>query len=58
MNEIKTYTLHQVEEILHLSRRTLYRYIKENKLPAVKIGSEWRITEAALAELLTPTKTN
>lgn len=56
MSEIKTYDLHQLEEVLHLSRRTLYRYIKDGKLPAVKLGSEWRITEEALKDLLTPKK--
>jgi len=52
MDELKTYTLDEVEKILQLTRRTLYRHIKSGKLPAVKIGREWRIGHEALAELI------
>ena len=52
MADIKTYTLREVEEILHLSRRTLYNYIKDGTLKAVKVGSYWRVTEDALKEML------
>lgn len=38
MNEIKVYTLDEVADILKVSRRTLYTYVKEGKLPACKDG--------------------
>lgn len=48
MTEIKLYTLKEVEEILKVTQRTLYRYIKEGNLQAVKVGREWRVTHEAL----------
>ncbi len=43
---IKVYTLNEVAEILKVTRRTLYNYIKEGKLQAVKIGKSWRVEES------------
>lgn len=48
MTEIKLYTLKEVEDILKVTQRTLYRYIKEGNLQAVKVGREWRVTHEAL----------
>lgn len=60
MTEIILYTLEEVAEILKLTRRTLYTYIKEGKLQAVKIGKYWRVSEADLKEFIstgtTPTE--
>ena len=44
-NEIKVYTLEEIAELLHITRRTLYSYVKEGKLKAVKVGKYWRVTE-------------
>ena len=49
---VKTYTLDEVAQILQLTRRTLYSYVKAGQLKAVKIGRSWRVTEAALQEFL------
>lgn len=46
--EIKLYTLLEAQDILKVTRRTLYNYIKSGKLSAVKIGREWRITHESL----------
>jgi excisionase family DNA binding protein len=48
MAEIKVYTLDEVADILKVSRRTLYTYVKEGKLPAVKMGKYWRVSEENL----------
>jgi len=37
------YTLKEVAERLHVSRMTVYRYVKAKKLPAYKIGRDFRI---------------
>lgn len=50
--DLKAYTLDEVAEILKVKRRNLYAYIKAGKLPAIKIGREWRVTEEALREVL------
>ena len=48
----KVYTLEEVMEILQVSRRTIYNYIKADQLKAIKVGREWRVTEKALAAFL------
>ena len=52
METVKVYTLDEVAEILHTTRRTLYTYLKEGKLKAVKIGRKWIITEENLKEFI------
>lgn len=46
------YTLEEVSELVHISRKTLYTYIREGKLKAAKIGRSWRITAKNLEEFL------
>lgn len=50
--DIKVYTLEEIAELLHITRRTLYTYVKEGKLKAVKVGKYWRVTEKNLQEFL------
>ncbi len=52
MSEIKVYTLDEVAKILQLTKRTLYSYVHDGKLKAVKIGKYWRVTEENLAAFL------
>ncbi len=51
--EVNVYTLTELTEILHVTRRSLYNWIKDGKIHAIKIGKEWRVTEEALNEFLT-----
>lgn len=39
------YTTKEVSEILKIDRRNVYRYVKDGRLKASKIGGEWRILE-------------
>lgn len=48
MAEITVYTLDEVADILKVTKRTLYTYVKEGKLPAVKMGKYWRVSADAL----------
>ena len=52
MAELKVYTIEEVVQLLHVTRRTIYTYIKEGKLKAVKIGKYWRVTQKNLEEFL------
>ena len=52
MAELTTYTLVEVAEILKVTRRTVYNYVKDGKIPATKVGHQWRVTEQALKEFL------
>ena len=48
----KYYELTDIMDMLHLTRRTLYNYIKEGKLKAFKVGREWRVTETDVIAFL------
>ena len=38
-------TLNDVADRLRVTRRTLYRWIKEGKFHAIKVGGCWRVLE-------------
>ncbi|MDK2957215.1 MAG: hypothetical protein PWQ57_2711 [Desulfovibrionales bacterium] len=44
------YTIQEVADILRVHPRTIYRLIREADLKAIKVGSQWRISETALFE--------
>lgn len=48
MAEIRVYTLEEVAEILHVTKRTIQNYIKDGQLKAVKLGHYWRVSEENL----------
>ncbi len=48
MADIRVYTLDEVCEILSVTKRTIYNYIKAGKLNAFKMGKYWRVTEENL----------
>lgn len=52
MAELKTYTLEEVAEVLKVTRRTIYTYIKNGELKAVKMGKYWRVSEAMLQDFI------
>ena len=50
--QLKTYTLQEVADILGYNRQTLYNHIRRGKFKAVKYGKEYRISEEQLQDLL------
>ena len=50
--DIEIYTLQEIQELLQVTRRTLYNWIKDGKLKAFKVGKDWRITKEALEEFI------
>lgn len=58
MTEIKLYTLEEVADILKISRRTLYTYVKTGKLHAVKIGKHWRVSHDVMEAFISGEATN
>ncbi len=45
----------RVADLLRVSIQTVYNQVKAGKLPAVKIGREWRFTRSAVMQMLTKT---
>ena len=52
MADIKVYTTEEALEVLKVTKRTLYRYIKAGQIKAIRLGREYRITEDALRDFL------
>jgi len=52
ISDLKVYTVEDVMQIFHVTRRTLYNYIKAGQLKAFKMGREWRFTEEALQDFI------
>ena len=52
MAELKVYTTNEAVEILKVSQRTLYNYIKAGQIKATKIGRNWRIPENELKRFI------
>ena len=48
----KTYTLKDLENILHVKERTLFRYLREGRLRGSKHG-KWLFTDDDVKEFLT-----
>lgn len=49
-SNIKVYDIAEVMDILGVSQRTVYNWLRAGKIKAFKVGKEWRITEDALRE--------
>ena len=51
--EEKLYTPGEISKYLRIDIRTIYSYIKNKKLKAIKVGGKyWRIRESALQKFL------
>jgi excisionase family DNA binding protein len=44
----KYLTPEEVAKVLRVDRRTVYRWLRKGKIPAVKFGGTWRVPETAL----------
>ena len=53
-DKMKVYTIEALVEVLQVTRRTIYNYLKDGRLKAVKMGKYWRVTEKQLEEFLSP----
>lgn len=42
--ELKVYSLTEIEPILGVTHRTLLTYIKDGRLKGVKIGGKWKVS--------------
>ncbi len=46
--QLRFLTLAEAAAILQVSRRTLLRVIQQKKMPAFKVGGQWRLRESQL----------
>lgn len=50
--DLKIYTLEEVAEMLQVTRRTLYNYLKDGRLKGNKVVGKWIITEEQLKDFI------
>ncbi len=52
MAEFKLYTTDEIADILKVTQRTIYNYIKSGTLKGIKIGKYWRVRHTDLEMFL------
>lgn len=52
LEEIKVYSLTEIEPILGVTHRTLLTYIKDGRLKGVKIGGKWKVSGENLRKFI------
>ncbi len=45
-------TTRDLQELIRVDKSTIYRMAEDGRIPAVKIGRQWRFPEAAVHEML------
>lgn len=45
-SELEFLTLKEAARMLQISKRTVFRMIHQKKVPAIKVGGQWRIRES------------
>jgi excisionase family DNA binding protein len=48
MNDHEILTLEEVAQYLRLKPQTIYKWAQEKRIPAVKLGKEWRFRRSIL----------
>lgn len=52
LEELKVYSLTEIEPILGVTHRTLLTYIKDGRLKGVKIGGKWKVSGEHLRKFI------
>lgn len=52
LDDLKLYTLTEIETVLGVTHRTLLTYVSTGKLKARKLGGRWKVTKADLKEFI------
>ena len=51
-------TIEELSRYLRISKSTLYKQVRERKIPCQKIGRRWRFRKTAIDRWLDETRTN
>lgn len=51
-------TIEELSRYLRISKSTLYKQVREHKIPCQKIGRRWRFRKTAIDRWLDETRTN
>lgn len=58
MNQEEFYTIKEVSELFKVAYLTVYRWIKEGKLEAYKLGKQYKIKKADIDKFIIESKVN
>lgn len=47
-------TVDEVADMLRINKSTVYRMAKQGRLPAIRVGRQWRFRESVLEGMLEP----
>jgi len=50
MTQHKYLTVEELSDLLQVHRSTIYRLLREGKLPGFRVGSDWRFSVEAIEE--------
>lgn len=50
--DLKLYSLSEVSELIGVTHRTAWNYVKAGKIKATKIGGGWKVTEENLKKFI------
>ncbi len=53
--EERLLTVSEVADLLRINKSTVYRMAKQGRLPATRVGRQWRFRKSVLDRLLEPT---
>ncbi len=43
--DLRLYSLEELSQLIGVTHRTMWNYVKEGKIKATKIGGAWKVTE-------------
>lgn len=52
LEDIRLYTLAEIEPIIGVTHRTLLTYIKDGRLKGIKVGGKWKVSEENLKKFI------
>jgi excisionase family DNA binding protein len=47
---VEVLTLEEVADFLHIHPSTVYRLLKNRRIPAFKVGSDWRFNQESIEQ--------
>ena len=53
--EARLLTVSEVADFLRINKSTVYRMAKQGRLPATRVGRQWRFRKSVLDSLVEPT---
>ena len=52
LEDLRLYSLTELESILGVTHRTLLTYVKDGRLKAVKLGGKWKVSEDTVRQFV------